>query len=364
MATDTIILTRKVQVFVDCDDKEKRAAYFKKLFTWQDLVYRGSNLVLTHQYIQENIKDFIYLKEDIKVKLAGNAKDPEGILNTSRMNTTYKVLSRYFKGEIPSDILSNINMSLNKTFNSDRSAYWKGEKSLRNFKKTMPIPFSGKQIKLSNDEKGRDFKFNLFKIPFRTYLGKDRSDKRVLLQRALVGQIKICASSLQMVKGKLFLLMALELPKKDHDLKEHVIAEASLSVEYPITIQINKEQFQIGNKEEFLYRRMAIQAARHRIQKAAAFNKGGKGRKKKLKSLEHFDKKEKSYVDNRLHLYSRRLIDICVKSQAGTLLLVNQTNKEEVAKDDEFLLRNWSYYGLVEKIKYKAEMAGINLIIE
>lgn len=364
MATDTIILTRKVQIFVDCDDKEKRAAYFKKLFTWQDLVYRGSNLVLTHQYIQENIKDFIYLKEDVKVKLADNAKDPEGILNTSRMNTTYKVLSRYFKGEIPSDILSNINMSLNKTFNSDRSAYWKGEKSLRNFKKTMPIPFSGKQIKLSNDEKGRDFKFNLFKIPFRTYLGKDRSDKRVLLQRALVGQIKICASSLQIVKGKLFLLVALELPKKDRDLKEHIIAEASLSVEYPITIQINKEQFQIGNKEEFLYRRMAIQAARHRIQKAAAFNKGGKGRKKKLKSLGHFDKKEKSYVDNRLHLYSRRLIDICVKSQAGTLLLVNQTNKEEIAKDDEFLLRNWSYYGLVEKIKYKAEMAGINLIIE
>lgn len=364
MATDTHILTRKVQVFVDCDDKEKRAAYFKMLFTWQDLVYRGSNLVLTHQYIQENMKDLLYLKEDIKVKLADNDKDPEGILNTSRMNTTYKILSNYFKGEIPSDILSNINMSLIKTFNSDRSAYWKGEKSLRNFKKTMPIPFSGKQIKLHNDEKGKDFKFSLFKIPFRTYLGKDRSDKRVLLQRALASQIKICASSLQIVKGKLFLLLALELPKKAHDLKEHVIAEASLSVEHPITVQINKQQFQIGNKEEFLYRRMAIQSARHRIQKAAAFNKGGKGRKKKLKSLEQFNKKEMSYVVSRLHLYSRRLIDICVKAQAGTLLLVNQSNKEEVAKEDEFLLRNWSYYGLVEKIRYKAEMAGINLIIE
>lgn len=364
MATDTMILTRKIQVFIDGDDKEKRAEYYKTLFTWQDLVYRGSNLVLTHQYVQENIKDFIYLKEDIKVKLADHAKDPDGILNTSRMNTTYRVLSRYFKGEIPSDILSNINASLIKTFNTDRSAYWKGEKSLRNFKKTMPIPFSGKQVKLSNDEKGRDFKFTLFKIPFRTYLGKDRSDKRVLLQRALAGQIKICASSLQIVKGKLFLLLALELPKKDHQLKDHIIAEASLSVEHPITVQIHKEQFQIGNKEEFLYRRMAIQAARHRIQKAAAFNQGGKGRKKKLKSLEQFNEKEKRYVDSRLHLYSRRLIDTCVKSQAGTLLLVNQTNKEEIAQEDEFLLRNWSYYGLVEKIKYKADMAGINLIVE
>ncbi|GGH29220.1 transposase [Sphingobacterium alkalisoli] len=364
MANDTIILTRKVQIYIDCDEKEKRTEYFKKLFEWQDIVYRGSNMVLTHQYLQENIKDLIYLRDDVKVKLADNNKDPEGILNTSRMNTTYRVLSTYFKGKLPADIISNMNMTLIKNFNADRLAYWKGEKSLRNYKKDMPIPFSGVQIKFSNDEKNRDFKFSLFKIPFRTYLGKDRSDKRVLLQRALVGQIKICGSSIKIVKGKIFLLIALELPKKQHVLKDHVIAEASLSVEHPITVNIDKDNFQIGNKEEFLYRRMAIQAARHRIQKASAFNKGGKGRTKKLKSLEHFSEKEKNYVDSRLHLYSRRLIDICVKSQAGTLLLVNQTNKEEAAKDDEFLLRNWSYYGLIEKIKYKASMAGINLIVE
>ncbi|WP_437920833.1 hypothetical protein [Sphingobacterium sp. LRF_L2] len=364
MAKDTIVLTRKIQLYIDCDDKDKRAAYFKTLFTWQDLVFRGSNMVLTHQYVQENLKDLIYLEEGVKAKLANATADPEGILNTSRMNTTYKILSMYFKGEIPTNILSTVNTSLIKAFNSDRLAYWKGEKSLRNFKKDLPIPFSGNSLKLSNDEKGREFLISLFKVPFRTYLGKDRSDKRVLLQRALVGQVKICTSALKIVKGKIFLLLALELPKKHHELKEHVIAEASLSVEHPITVSIDKNHFQIGNKEEFLYRRMAIQAARHRIQKAAAFNKGGKGRKKKMKSVEQFTNKEKNYVNDRLHLYSRHLIDICIKQQAGTLLLVNQTSKEEVAKEDEFLLRNWSYYGLVEKIKYKANMAGINVIIE
>lgn len=364
MPKETIILTRKVQIYVDCDDKEKRSEYFKQLFEWQNIVYRGANMVTTHQYLQENIKELLYLHDDVKVKLADKAKDEEGILNTSRLNTTYRVLSKHFKGRIHTDILSNLNNLMTKNFNSDRQDYWKGEKSLRNYKKTMPIPFSGKLIKLRNDEKGRDFKFDLFKIPFRTYLGKDRSDKKVLLQRALVGQIKICGSSIQIVKGKIFLLLALELPKQQHELKEHVIAEASLSVEHPITVAINKDNYQIGNKEEFLYRRMAIQAARHRIQKAAAYNKGGKGRKKKLKSLDQFHLKEKKYVDSSLHLYSRRLIDICIKSQAGTLLLVNQSAKEDIAKEDEFLLRNWSYYGLIDKIKYKAEKAGINLIVE
>lgn len=364
MSKETIILTRKIQIYVDCDDKEKRSEYFKQLFEWQDIVFRGANMVTTHQYLQENIKELLYLHDDVKVKLADKAKDEEGILNTSRLNTTYRVLSKYFKGRINTDILSNLNNLMTKNFNTDRQDYWKGEKSLRNYKKTMPILFSGKLIKLRNDEKGRDFKFDLFKIPFRTYLGKDRSDKKVLLQRALVGQIKICGSSIQIVKGKIFLLLALELPKQQHVLKEHIIAEASLSVEHPITVAIHKENYQIGSKEEFLYRRMAIQAARHRIQKAAAYNKGGKGRKKKLKSLDQFHLKEKRYVDSRLHLYSRRLIDICIKSQAGTLLLVNQSAKEDVAKEDEFLLRNWSYYGLIDKIKYKAEKAGINLIVE
>lgn len=67
---------------------------------------------------------------------------------------------------------------------------------------------------------------------------------------------------------------------------------------------------------------------------------------------------------SKLHLYSRRLIDICVKHKAGTLLLINQHEKEAVAKEDEFLLRNWSYYGLKEKIAYKAKKVGITLIIE
>lgn len=364
MEKDSIILTRKVQIYLDCDDKEQRSAYFKQLFEWQDMVYRGANMVMTHQFVQEQIKDLIYLRDDVKVKLADFKKDPEGIFNSSKMNTTYRILSLYFKGKLPSKIISAMNMTLNRAYSTDRSSYWKGEKSLRNYRKDMPIPFGGDQLKLGNDEKGRDFMFTLFKIPFRTYLGKDRSDKRILLQRCLVGQIKICTSSIKIVKGKIFLLLALELPKKQHDLKEHIIAEASLSVEHPITVSIDRDNFQIGNKEEFLYRRLAIQAARHRIQKAVAFNEGGHGRKKKLKSLENFTEKEKRYVDSRLHLYSRRLIDICVKSGAGTLLLVNQSNKEEAAKEDGFLLRNWSYYGLIEKIKYKANMAGINVIVE
>ncbi|TGN23043.1 hypothetical protein [Empedobacter tilapiae] len=56
-------------------------------------------------------------------------------------------------------------------------------------------------------------------------------------------------------------------------------------------------------------------------------------------------------------------IDFCINNKAGTLILLDQEEKMELAKDEEFVLRNWSYYELMTKIKYKADKAGIELII-
>jgi len=80
--------------------------------------------------------------------------------------------------------------------------------------------------------------------------------------------------------------------------------------------------------------------------------------------LERFREKERNYVNQRLHVYSRKLIDFCVKHHAGTLILMNQEKKIEIAKEEAFVLRNWSYYDLMTKIKYKAEKAGIELIVD
>ena len=43
---------------------------------------------------------------------------------------------------------------------------------------------------------------------------------------------------------------------------------------------------------------------------------------------------------------------------------MNQEEKTEIAKDEGFVLRNWSYNDLMTKIKYKANKAGLELIID
>ena len=59
----------------------------------------------------------------------------------------------------------------------------------------------------------------------------------------------------------------------------------------------------------------------------------------------------------------RALIGFCIRQQAGTLILIHQEDQIGIAKEKEFVLRNWSFYELQTKIKYKAEKAGIELII-
>jgi hypothetical protein len=365
MIDSTIILTRKIQVYIDSDDKAFVQQAYTTLHQWQYICFKAANYIFTHSFLQEQIKELIYLNEGVQLKLADIKKDQDGILTTSKLNSTQQVLSKNFKGQIPIHILSSLNMTLAKHFSNEKLSYISGERSLRNYKKNIPIPFRGTDItKLRSIDDGISFSFSLFKMPFRTYLGKDAFDKRRLFHKAINGEIKLCTSSLVLEEKKIYLLASFRLEKDQHSLDPAIIAEASLSLEYPIVVHVGKARYNIGNKEEFLYRRLAIQAARQRVQKAAAFNRSQHGKVRKLKALKRFEDKEYNYIKHKLHVYSRRLIDICIKNRAGNLLLVNQHDKEQAAKEDEFLLRNWSYHDLKEKIFYKAAKAGIEIIIE
>lgn len=365
MTDNTIILTRKIQLIIESNDKEFIHEVYKTLYHWQHICFRAANYIFTHRFVQEQVKELIYFTEGARIKLADITKDETGILTTSKLNSIQRYLSKQFKGQIPIHILSSLNMTLTQYFNNEKEAYIKGERTLRNYKREIPIPFRGTDIthlRLSDDNKY--FRLTLFKIPFRTYLGKDVNDKRQLLEQTIKGEIKLCTSTLKLDKNRIYWLAAFRVKNDQHCLDENIIAEASLSLDYPIIVKIGKARHTIGNKEEFLYRRLAIQSARQRVQHGTIYNRSQHGRKRKLKALNRFKNKERNYVSHKLHLYSRRLIDLCVTYRAATLLLVSQHDKEEAAKADEFLLRNWSYYSLKEKILYKAAKAGIEVIIE
>ena len=365
MKEDKIVLTRKIQLLIHTDDPAARRHTRETLWQWQRMCHRAANYIYTHQYIQEQVKDLFYFTDGVRARLANIRADEDGILTTSQLNTTYQLLSRHFKGAMPMSILSCLNKQLVYTFGKERDRLWKGERSLRSFRRDIPIPIAAHDLRQVQPEQGgRYYTCQVFGHPFRLYFGRRGGDKRAIWEAALRGAYKLCTSSIQVGGRKIFLLATFQVPKDEHALQPEAAAEATLAMEIPIRVRIGRHSYAIGTKEDFLYRRLAIQQALHRRQQAATYNRSKNGLARKLQHLERYRGAEKRYVNYKLHVYSRRLIDLCIKHRVATLLLMGQQQQEAAAREDAFLLRNWSYCSLKDKIAYKARKAGIALVVE
>lgn len=364
MGKSTLKLSRKIQLLIDLPTKEEQKEAKIKLYQWRYRCFKAANLIASHLYIQEMVQEFFYLTEDVKYKLVDQKKDELGIFNRSRINCTYRMVSDRLKGKMPTNILTNLNSIILSSFRQNREEYWSGERSLHTYNRRMAFPFDIEAISgLAFNPDKKAFCFKFFSIPMKTYLGRDFNDKWDLMHQLTRGEIKMRTSHIKIKNGKIFMMATFEVEKEKHRLRPEVVAEASLSLENPIVVKIGTEKHAIGTREEFLYRRLAIQAACERTRQGVKYARSGKGRKRKTKAMAQFREKEKNYVNQRLHVYSRKLIDFCVKHQAGTLVLLDQEKKIELAKEEAFVLRNWSYYDLTTKIQYKAEKAGIELIV-
>ena len=394
-----MVITRKIEIYVCESDKELKKEFMNTVFGWRDAVRKAANLIVSHKFVQQNVRDFMYLQEDVRerfliVDKQGKAKvkfNVSDILEKgpgmSEQNVTYRLISSMLKGKVPADIYSCLNQAVAKIFKETVTDVNKGEAALRNYKNNIPIPSSAKSI--SNIHKAADghFYFTLFGVPFACMLGRDRSNNEAIIERCINGEYKLCSSSIAFQKvisrdtgkkkNKLFLYLCVDIPKKEVELNPKKSMYCYLGLSHPIEYNyevLAKNIYDsgvkwsyIGTAEEFLYRRVQIQAAMKRCQQNCRYTSGGKGRKRKLQALNRFEEKEKNYVQTKLHTYSRMLVDKAIKNHCGTIVLVNQEPREEEAKVDNqngepFVLRNWSYYGLKTMISYKAKMVGIEVI--
>ncbi|MGV4459920.1 hypothetical protein ACQ1Q5_00125 [Ornithobacterium rhinotracheale] len=118
-------------------------------------------------------------------------------------------MSELYKGQIPTNILNSVNSLVISTYSKERKEYYKGTKSLRNYKKGMPIPFGSSQIKNLKENDG-NYEFDLFGIKFKTYFGRDLSGNKSFFDKALIGKYKLCDSSIQIENKKILYVVKLK----------------------------------------------------------------------------------------------------------------------------------------------------------
>lgn len=402
-------VTRKIELSFDVEDKAELKDLWKRVYNWNYNVRQAANYLSSHLWMQQHLKDMFYVTEAVKVKLANITKDPDGILITSKDNTTYQVLSKKYKGEMPMGMLSGLNAVIAKTYAKEAKDVNMGLKSLRTYRETIPLPVRTADISQWQKLPDGNYSFFVYGTRFKTYFGLDLSFNEIMMDRA-VGRFsykhpqlqkaekqnrkrkarfgividendeieyKLCDSSLSIEdrknregkkKKKIFFNAVFSFDSMKRMVDQERVAECFLSEDCPIVIkESDTRQYAIGTKNEYQHRRLVIRASLNRLKKELKYEGNGDGRRLKMQALDGFEKLEKRFVNFKMHKYSKALVDYCLKRGIGAIRLNNYKEIKEKLKQDtdeaKLLLSSWSYFSLAEKIKYKAAAYGITVEI-
>ena len=282
-------------------------------------------------------------------------------IHMSDINLTYKQVAIEFP-MLPSYVWSALNNKVCSKYKDESFGVKMGLKSLTTYKKNMPVPFN-KGNSMTFEKVGKSIVFNFITgVKFRVNFGKDKSNNRHIIDSIIEGKYKFCDSEFIYKKNKLFLSLAVEIPKMVTMLDENKQVGVDVGINVPAYLAMNEghSRMAIGNREGFIKPRTRIAAQRRALQKNLKFTKGGKGRKKKLAKLDKLEKAERNTVKTLNHKISKTVIDFALKNNAGVIKMEKLTG---IARNEssKWILRNWSYFELQNFIEYKAKAFGIEV---
>ena len=251
MATEYTCITRKIEVHLHRhgDTEEAKQRLTEEYRIWNEIndnLYKVANRVVSHCFFndayeyrlklhsprfqeiekllryskrnklsEDNIKA---LKAERKVLFSEFKKQRLQFLGTSEQNSTYRVITNEFLDLIPSDILTCLNQNISSTYRNYALEVESGRRTIPNFKKGIPVPFTIKmsgelQLKIRDD--GSIYVRMPKGLEWDLSFGRDRSNNREIVDRVLNGQYDVGNSSLQQsTNGKCFLLLVVKFPRE------------------------------------------------------------------------------------------------------------------------------------------------------
>ena len=338
------IITRKIEIFIEESDIEKRKEHYKCL---RDYSMYSRNLA----------NDIMNLKQSLRFVKSVSDVSLSDYIDGSERNLGYKVFTSKYKNLLPSYIRSSINKKVSNDFKNSIKDILRGDTTIISYKKDFPIFLRSNDIR----KFGQDgFLFN--SIQFKFNFGRDRSDNRSIVNGVISGNYKMCDSFLKFKDNKLFLFMSCKIPLNKQKLDDDRVMGVDLGINFPAYISVNNTDFErsIGTREEFLNQRLGIQKQKTELQRSLVSTRGGRGRGKKLSKLESVREKERNFVKTLNHKYSKQIVESAIVERCS---IINMEDLLSISKGDknQFILRNWSYYELQSMVKYKAEKNGIKV---
>lgn len=414
MATEFTCITRKIEVFLHKHgDSEEAAQRLKDEYRiWDDInnnLYKVANRIVSHCFFNDTYEyrlklhsprfqeiekllsnpkrnklsdeDIKQLKAERKLLFADFKKQRQTFLRggiedgpNPEQNSTYKVISNEFIDTIPSEVLTNLNQNISSTYKEYALDVERGVRTIPNFKKGIPVPFSikhGGEIMLKRREDGSIYVRFPKGLEWDLSFGRDRSNNREIVERVLNGQYDIGNSSIQETKNhKRFILLVVKIPKENRNLNKDRVVGIDLGINIPLYAALNDNEYGgmgIGSRDQFLKVRMRMAAQKRELQRNLRYTtNGGHGRTQKLQALDRLEGKERNWAHLQNHIFSKSVIEYALKNGAGVIQMerlagFGRDKNEEVDENFKFILRYWSFFELQTMIEYKAKAAGIEV---
>lgn len=358
----------------DCSNLDKRR--LNKIL-W-DIRYKTSlacNKATTWMYTfaQENMDYKVLNKTSIDEKERFGKSHGAWIEN--RMNEIMEICN--------SGNVAQTRQFISNRFNDDKKKVFKGEASLSNFKKTIPIIVHNKNFKISQGNSGYEVELSLFNREYmkenvikRIILNIDKigSSEKVTLNKIISGEYKQGSAQItedKNKKGKWYLTISFSFePILEEGLNINKILGVDLGIVNTATMQVydssteewdrlNWKEYMI-NGQELIHFRQKIDARKRQLQiasKCVGEGRTGHGIHTRMKPLDRMNDNIAKFRDTFNHKVSKYIIDMAIKYKCGIIQMENLSGFSEM--QSKSLLKNWSYHDLQTKVKYKAEEKGI-----
>lgn len=358
------------------DNVLKEKDLFKELRDLQYNTYRACNLAMT--YLYHNDKQNLLQKElDIPTI------DDKQIYGKSFGSWIENRLNDYMIGALSNNVAQTRQFITARYNNDKKSGLLKGNVSLTNFKRNIPLIIHNKAYKVIDTPKGLGLEIGFFNVPKQNELGVKRVEfllpnlggtEKVTLRRLLDKSYKLGSAQIKYnerkKKWQIAIAYTFEQEAKEVDL--NLIMGIDLGISSVATMSIYNvatEEYQLMSFKERSIDGAELIAYRQKIEsrrKAAAIaskwaseNNTGKGYKARMQLSNLIGDNYKRFRDTYNHKISRYIVDLAVKYKVALIQMEDLSGFSDQQEDS--LLRNWSYYDLQQKLQYKAEEKGIKV---
>lgn len=360
----------KQEIVLAEKDKKLRDEIYKELKTFRKQASKALNRCMTLLYAETQERDIL---KDREIELP-NSKDVYG-------KTAQGVLYDFAKEEMPAAsawVTSNTAQFAFQQFGKDKKkGLLYGECSLSNFRNTAPIFVGAGGVKIKETDKGYGVELALFNNEKRKALGIKRvnfdfvrpnANAKSTLKKLISGEYGLgaCSISYNERRHKWMFSISFKFDAKECTGKNVMGVDVGIHNALAFAVyNPDKKRYEWVSFKEAIISGGVIEEFRDQMNKrrrAAGINtklsKGGRGYKRKNKKLLSLSEKERNFRDTYNHKLSSYIVRMAEKHDCG---LIQLENLENFNPKDVFL-KNWAYYDLQQKITYKAQEKGIEVV--